>query len=260
MAIAERFQGANSIDAGSRSPYWGEHAARYVFSLPYVEDERVLDIACGTGYGIAILRRYARFVAGVDIDPDAIRSAKAECGNSAGVMMADAVRLPFADETFGVVTSFETLEHLHARREFLAELRRILKPDGTLLLSTPNALYSGAVNGRSENPFHVHEYTPGELRSELEAHFSIEQMLGQALMPDTGTPPFYEAQRRLPKDLATQIRLFGWRVFNKIPFKARETLSKIIWGKPFYPAEMDYNFDVHTADEAVTLVAVCRKN
>ena len=141
----------------------------------------------------------------------------------------------------------------------MAELHRILVPGGSLLLSTPNANYSQPVDGVPANPFHVHEYTPDELRGELAAYFQVESLLGQTLDERTGIPPFYEAQRRLPKDAATRMRLFGWKVFNKIPFAIRERLSEMIWGKPFYPTEIDYNFDEQTANEAVTLVAVCRK-
>lgn len=259
MAVSERFQGANVIDAGRLSPYWGEHAARYVFSLPYVENKAVLDIACGTGYGIAILKKTADRITGVDVDPEAAAEARAECDDRADVLLGDGLGLPFADESFDVITSFETLEHLHERSMFLAELHRVLKTGGVLLLSTPNANYSQPVNGVPANPFHVHEYTPAELRGELKAKFVIEGFLGQTLDPATGIPPFYEAQKRLPNDPATQIRLLGWKVFNKIPFTLRERLSEMIWGKPFYPVEMDYNFDEQTADEAVTLFAVCRK-
>ncbi|MBK9215041.1 MAG: class I SAM-dependent methyltransferase [Chloracidobacterium sp.] len=259
MAISERFCGANVVDAGRRSPYWGEHAARYMYALPFVEGKRVLDIACGTGYGIAILRENAAHVTGVDVDGEAARAALTECGGNAGVLLGNGIGLPFADTAFEVATSFETLEHLNERAAFLAELHRILVPGGRLLLSTPNANYSQPVDGVPANPFHVHEYTPDELRDELAEHFEIESFLGQTLDPTAGIPPFYDAQQRLPKDARTQIRLLGWKVFNKMPFAIRERLSGMIWGKPFYPTEIDYNFDEQTVNEAVTLVAVCRK-
>ncbi len=260
MAISERFQGANVVDAGRLSPYWGEHAARYVFALPFVEGRRVLDIACGTGYGIGLLRSKASFVTGVDIDPEAAKSAIAECGENAGVLLGNGIGLPFGDGAFDIVTSFETLEHLHERRRFIVELHRVLQPGGTMILSTPNANYSQPVNGKPTNPFHVFEYTPSELRAELAAHFQIETFLGQSLDEKTGIPPFFDAQRRLPRDLGTQARLFGWKVFNKLPVDIRESLSRSIWRKPFYPTETDYNFDEGSVEFAPTLVAVCRKN
>jgi len=257
---SERFQGANVVDAGQLSPYWGEHAARYVFALPYLEGKTVLDIACGTGYGIGLMQTKAAFVTGVDVDIAAAHQALNECAENGAVLLGNGPGLPFADESFDVVTSFETLEHLHERGAFVAELHRVIRTDGTLLLSTPNAKYTQPVDGRPSNPFHIHEYTPDELRNELSSHFEIDLLLGQTLDSSIGVPPFLDAQRRLPKDLATHTKLFCWKVFNKIPFAARERLSRAIWGKPFYPTEMDYNFDEHAADTAPTLVAVCRKS
>ena len=259
MPESERFQGANVVDAGRLSPYWGEHAARYTFALPFVEGKNVLDIACGTGYGIGLMQAKASFVTGVDVDIDAARQASNECTENTAVLLGNGVGLPFADDTFDVVTSFETLEHLHERGAFIAELYRVVRPNGMLLLSTPNANYTQPIDGKPLNQFHVHEYTCEELRGELSAHFALDRLLGQTLDSSVRVSPFYGDQRRMPKDIATQAKLFGWKVFNKIPFAARERLSQAIWGKPFYPTEMDYNFDEHTVDTAPTLVAVCRK-
>ena len=259
MAISERFQGANVVDAARLSPYWGEHAARYRYVRDHAAGRSVLDIACGTGYGLGILGGNARRVVGVDIDEEAARQARQECRGNGGVTLADGLRLPFADETFEMITSFETLEHLSARADFLGELKRVLKTGGTLFLSTPNASYTQPVNGVPENPFHIHEYEPDELRSELEGHFSIEKMVGQMLDGSIGISPFIADQRRLGRDVMTQSRLAGWRALNKLPVRLRERLSHLIWGRPFYPTEMDYNFNPDTVDEAPTLLAVCHK-
>lgn len=259
MAVSERFQGANMIDAGRRSPYWGEHAARYVRSSPLVANTSVLDIACGTGYGIGILGKSASYVIGVDVDAEAASEAKAECVGNSAVLLGNGLGLPFADETFDVVTSFETLEHLHDRDMFLAELHRVLKEAGMLLLSTPNANYTQPLNGRPSNPFHIHEYMPDALHAELSKRFHVDEFLGQTLDPSAGIPPFYEAQQRLPGDLSTRVRLAGWRGFNKIPFALREWLSERIWSTPFYPREVDYNFGESTVSTAPTIFAVCRK-
>lgn len=261
MPSSERFQGANVIEAGSLSPYWGEHTARYSFAMPFVKDANVLDIACGTGYGLAFLKRNAKSVTGVDVDAEAAREALNECdSDKTRVLLGDGTNLPFNDESFDVITSFETLEHLHARSEFLAELKRVLKTNGVVVLSTPNANYTKPINGKPTNPFHIFEYQPGELKAELEKHFEIEKFLGQTLDDKIKIPPFEDAQKRLPKDFATQTKLFGWKVFNKIPLNARESLSRAIWKKPFYPTEEDYRFSAETIDFAPVLVAVCKKN
>ncbi len=259
MGVSERFQGANIVDAGRLSPYWGEHAARYIFALPFVENRSVLDIACGTGYGIAILKPKAKYVTGVDVDAAAAVQARAECDNRSAVLLGNGLGLPFAAGSFDIITSFETLEHLHERVRFLAELHRVLRPDGKLILSTPNANYTMPLNGTPSNPFHIFEYTPGELRTELERYFTVDKFLGQTLDGRIRIPPFYDAQKRLPTDIGTRSRLFGWKVMNKMPFGAREKLSEAIWRKPFYPTEDDYVFSTETVDHAPVLVAVCGK-
>jgi len=257
---AERIQGANAVDAGRHTPYWGEHAARYAFALRYVEGKKVLDIACGTGYGLVFLSTKAACVTGVDVDWEAARLARGECADDTLILLGDGTKLPFSDESFEVITSFETLEHLHERGAFLTELKRVLKTGGLLVLSTPNAYYTKPVNGKPTNPFHVFEYKPEELRAELEAHFTLQEFFGQMLDEKFGIPPFKEAQNRLPKDARTQARLFFWRVLNKMPVAVRENFSRIFWKLPFYPAETDYNFTGQTIGYAPTSVAVCRKD
>lgn len=259
MGVSERFQGANVIDAGRLSPYWGEHAARYRFALAKVEGKRVLDIACGTGYGIGLIQRSARFVCGVDVDNEAARQARSECDENAAVILGDGLRLPFRDASFDVVTSFETVEHIHDRPAFLRELSRILAPEGVLLISTPNAHYTIPVNGKPSNPFHVYEYTPEEFSKELEKVFDVQEHLGQSLEIGKSISPFYIDQQRLPRKPAVQAKLFGWRVMNKFPLGLRERLSEAIWKRPFYPTESDYAFSREKLRQAPVQLAVCRK-
>ena len=259
MPIAERFQGANVVGAGHLSPYWGEHAARYIFALPLIKGKSVLDIACGTGYGLVFLKKDAKHVTGVDVDIEAAKEAKSECDERSAVLLGDGLRLPFADESFDAVTSFETLEHLLERNAFLIELKRVLRPKGKLVLSTPNANYTKPVNGKPSNPFHIFEYTPKELRIELEELFHVKEFLGQTLDEAIRIPPFHDAQLRLPKDVGTQAKLFGWKVLNKMPLAMREGVSKAIWNKPFYPTEKDYKFSSETVESSPVLVAVCSR-
>ncbi|MBK9164635.1 MAG: methyltransferase domain-containing protein [Acidobacteria bacterium] len=259
MGVSERFQGANVIDAGRLSPYWGEHAARYRFALEMVAGKRVLDIACGTGYGIGLLQQTARSVCGVDVDAEAAAQARLECGESSAVILGDGLRLPFTDASFDVVTSFETVEHIHDRPGFLRELERVLSPGGFLLLSTPNAHYTRPVNGKPSNPFHVYEYTPEELGEELRKVFIVEEHLGQSLEIGKSISPFYLDQQRLPRKPIVQAKLFGWRVMNKFPLGLRERLSEAIWKRPFYPTEANYLFSEEKLAKAPVQLAVCRK-
>jgi SAM-dependent methyltransferase len=235
--------------------------ARYLLAAPYIEGCRVLDIACGTGYGLPVLRARASWVVGADVDLEAARKARAEIRNSREeVVVADGCLLPFRNESFDAVTSFETIEHLENRAKFLTELRRVLTPDGLCILSTPNAHHTAPVNGKPRNPHHMYEYTPQELNLELRKCFDRVELLGQALHARFTISPFWDDQQRLPRTAGTRTRLMFWRALNKLPSFLRNGLSYTVWGHPFLPTERDYNFSPSTVATAPVLVAMCRVN
>jgi SAM-dependent methyltransferase len=144
-----------------------EHLARYWWAAGCVKDRTVLDAGCGVGYGAALLAALgARAVTAVDNAPDAVAAARERGGSEVDVIEADISALPFAEDSFDVVVCFETLEHVTDQPKALDELRRILRPGGVLLISSPN--HDVIEQG---NPHHTHEYTPEELRGELSARF-----------------------------------------------------------------------------------------
>jgi SAM-dependent methyltransferase len=243
-----------------QSPWWGVHAARYAFASQHVLGACVLDIACGTGYGLPVLQARARFVVGVDIDlAAAVKANEAIRKKKDAVVVADGCLLPFADLSFDVITSFETLEHLETRSQFLAELRRVLKPAGLCIVSTPNANHTRPVNGKPRNPHHVFEYNPYELVAELQNHFKAIELLGQVMDSRFVISPFIDDQERMPRTSRAQVRLFLWRVINKMPVAVRDRMSQAIWGHPLFPSENDYNFTNSDVGAAPVLVALCRK-
>jgi SAM-dependent methyltransferase len=142
----------------------GEHLARYRWAARHCRDARVLDVACGTGYGTRMLRhRGARWVVPVDVSLEALRFARARYAVSG--VCADALRLPLASGSFDVVVSLETLEHVPDAEGFVAEISRVLAPGGSLVLSTPNAQLSDGTN-----PHHLREFTLEEIRDLLLQH------------------------------------------------------------------------------------------
>lgn len=136
-----------------------EHWHRYAFARHYTEGRRVLDAACGEGYGTALLGAMAAEAVGVDIDAGSIRHAQATYGSGrTRFVEGSCTRLPFPEGSFDVVVSFETIEHLDAADQapMLAEFARVLKPDGLLIISSPNKrIYSDARG--YVNEFHRHE-------------------------------------------------------------------------------------------------------
>jgi SAM-dependent methyltransferase len=159
-----------------------EHLHRYAFAREWVAGRRVLDAACGEGYGSALLAGAAAAVTGVDISATAIEHASGRyAGGNLDFLAADCLALPFADHTFDCVVSFETVEHLEDQDGLLREFRRVLRPDGFLLLSSPDkAVYSDLQRNRNE--YHVKELYRSELEALLRAHFPAFRLWGQKLM------------------------------------------------------------------------------
>ena len=126
-----------------------EHWHRYAFARRYVAGKRVLDVACGEGYGSALLAGVASSVTGIDIDAGAVAHARQSYAALANVSFSEgsAASLPLPDACVDAVVSFETIEHLPRSDQprMLAENARVLAADGVLLLSAPNpAEYSAA--------------------------------------------------------------------------------------------------------------------
>lgn len=151
-----------------------EHVARYRFAAPLAAGRRVLDAACGEGYGSAILAAAgAESVTGADREEDVVAHARERYGLE--FVAADVARLPFGDDAFDLVVSFETIEHVPDPEGVLAELRRVLAPGGVLVISTPNAL-----EFQVENEFHVREFSHSEFAELLGAHHPSVQLFRQS--------------------------------------------------------------------------------
>ncbi len=148
-----------------------DHVARYAFACDYVKDKTVLDIACGTGYGVKMLSDAgAREVVGVDIDLESIELAQKNfSGENISYQCESASDIKFEDEKFDVIVTFETIEHLDddIRAQYLSNLRLALKKDGIIILSTPNKLITSPWSKKPLNPYHVLEYYRETLEVEL---------------------------------------------------------------------------------------------
>lgn len=137
------------------------HLARYASILPFVKDQVVLDIACGEGYGSALMMRAgAKRVVGVDISAEAVaKSQKVFADSKAEYIQADATRLGelFEPGTFDVVVSIETIEHVTDDEVYLTTLKRAAKPGAVFLISCPND-YWYYPHADQANPFHLRKY------------------------------------------------------------------------------------------------------
>src|SRR5262245_22981010 len=117
-----------------------EHLHRYMWASNFVNGKRALDLASGEGYGAEILARRASFVAGIDIDNEAVQHAS-ERYRQANLEFIKGcltnVPIPAA-HSFDVITCFEALEHIDQHDEMMREVKRLLKPGGLFIVSVPN--------------------------------------------------------------------------------------------------------------------------
>ncbi|MDR7550715.1 MAG: class I SAM-dependent methyltransferase [Armatimonadota bacterium] len=136
---------------------------RYRLAARHAAGKDVLEVACGPGIGLGYLARAARVVVGGDVDETMLRQARATYGPTMRLVRLDAHALPFAGRSFDLVLLYEALYYLSAPERFLREARRLLRPAGTLLISTVNRLWDGF----NPSPYSVRYFSAQELQALL---------------------------------------------------------------------------------------------
>jgi SAM-dependent methyltransferase len=196
-----------------------EHLERYRYACPFVKGQDVVDIACGSGYGSKMLADAgARSVRGFDVSAGAVEFAGQtyrQPNLTFGV--GDATDLRQVESgSVDCVVSFETIEHLQDDGRYLDEMRRILKPGGRFLVSTPDRRLASTmypIRRRPNNEFHVREYTRGELLALLKSRFNVESLAGQSFVGPVLT--FW------PLQVALKASCYGLRKFGAYKFIRR---------------------------------------
>lgn len=159
-----------------------EHLHRYFLAREFCRGKDVLDVASGEGYGSALLGQVARSVVGVEIAPEVVfHAASAYRYPNLRFLAGDARNLPLRGAAVDVVVSFETIEHFLEHDRFLQEVRRVLRPGGLLIVSSPDRdTYSPS--GTSANPYHPRELSKAEFLSLLGGAFTHVACLTQRPM------------------------------------------------------------------------------
>jgi ubiquinone/menaquinone biosynthesis C-methylase UbiE len=214
-----------------------EHLHRYALALSFTGGKVVLDIACGEGYGAHLLAEKAEQVIGVDIDEQTINHAiKKYRKSNLGFKRGSAIALPVESNQFDVVVSFETLEHLKEHDQMLAEIKRVLKPGGVVIMSTPDKKNYSDEPGY-KNVYHLKELYKEEFSALLQLYFKNQRLLQQSfvygsLLIEKGTTTirgftgnFDNIIQELPKSLYWVI------VASDEPLP--ETASSIFYDKQF---------------------------
>lgn len=157
------------VPESAGTPTFWEHIYRYAFACRFVKGKRILDIACGEGYGAAALRMAgAAHVIGVDVSESTCSHARNKYGLD--VRVGSAEQIPLNNKSVDVVTSFETIEHVRDPGRFLDECVRVLAPGGRLVISTPDKdVYTGRLGAR--NQYHCSEMTEEKFSAAMRTRF-----------------------------------------------------------------------------------------
>ncbi len=217
--------------------YWyRRHVAVYEWIARRCAGLRVADLACGEGYGSALLSRQAGEVIGVDANPEAFEHAGTRYRRP-NLSFRRALVEEF-DERVDAVVFLQTIEHIHEPDRLLERIARIAP---VAYVSTPNRLTLAPPGAKkSENPWHLREYDPGEYRELLAPHFTSVEILG-----------LVHARKLRVHEIALRL---GW---DRVHAALRVT-------EPFYdrfvPAisARDFRLRSGNLDRALDFLAVCR--
>jgi 2-polyprenyl-3-methyl-5-hydroxy-6-metoxy-1,4-benzoquinol methylase len=228
-------------DVPAENYWYRRHLAVYEWIAERVVGKRVLDMACGEGYGSAVLARGARSVVGLDANPEAHAHA---------VLRYRAPNLAFERgmvENFGepgsydAVTFLQTIEHVHDPHAVLDHIRTILDDGGVAYVSTPNVLKLAPPGAeKSDNPWHLKEYTASEFRELCASVFDRVELHG-----------VFHARRLRAHEIALKL---GWDTVHK-----RLGITKLFYDR-FTPAIAASDFALRPTglDAALDFLAVCR--
>ena len=235
------------------SPWWGEHLHRYEEVIKSLSgNETILDIACGSGFGTHLLSTHSTGkVFGGDLSTEAINL----CDNSynkdnLSYEIMDGTKLKFEDNTFDVVVSFETIEHTTRFHEMIKELKRVIKPNGIIYLSTPN-IKINSPTGIVTNPYHTQEWDYKEFCKIINKHFNSHKIFGQK----------YNRYKN-KKNIAFYIeKLLYKRGIRKTPISIQNKIINVFGQKAIYPCSKEFVMtdNISEIKKCKTFFVICLK-
>ncbi len=162
-------------DDEKRSLMFLRHLRAYEYVKDFVKDKNVLEIGCGSGYGSKFLSQYAKSITTVDLDNDSLEYAKKNNNNNnieyihANILNG----INKEDQTYDIAISFQVIEHIDPKdsEKYLNEIKRLLKPDTLIIITTPNRKFRLYPFQKPKNKYHKIEYTPIQIYKLLNKHF-----------------------------------------------------------------------------------------
>ncbi len=238
---------------GGFNPTFQRHVAAYRLCAPLLPEGRLLDLGCGVGHSYQELA--PRVTVGVDLDADALASQDRE------TRVADMRSLPFPAESFASVLSVQSIEHVPDPESVLAEVVRVLEPDGCAVFVTPNRLTFGRPD-EIIDPYHYVEYDAAQLRALCEPFFARVEIRG--LQGSKRYSALVEAEQR---ELDRLLALDPARLRRLVPRRARQWLYDWRLSRDRVTPRAgaleigpeDFRLTPDQLDQALDLVAVCHR-
>ncbi len=174
------------------------HLKAYEEAASLAAGKAILDLGCNNGYGSAVLGEACSQVVALDVSPSAIEDARERFGNRGiDFRLYDGRNIPFDNQSFDVVVSFQVIEHLEDTAPYLTEIARVLRPSGVALFTTPNAAIRLDRDMKPWNEFHVREYRADELAGILKVVFDEVNIRGLFAIEDLYRIEFDRCQKAL---------------------------------------------------------------
>jgi len=228
-------------DVPAENYWYRRHLAVYEWIAARVAGARVLDMACGEGYGSAVLARSAARVVGVDGNPEAHEHARLKYTRPGLAFEWGAVESYGEPESFDAVVFLQTVEHLITPAAALRHFHSLLRPGGVAYISTPNVLTLAPPGAaKSDNPWHLREYRAEEFTALCESVFGQVQMLG-----------LFHGRKLRVHEVALRL---GW---DRVHAALRVTKPFYGWFTPAISAR-DFALRSGPLDRALDFVALCR--
>ncbi len=222
------------------------HLKRYEFSMRYCKGKKVLDAACGVGYGSAHLAQAAAYVKGIDIDPETIAYGQTRYQmENVTFHVMDVTKTNYADSEFDTICSFETIEHLPDIPAYLCEMVRVLSPDGVYLVSTPQVRKT---NHHPRNPYHAVEFSRVDFEALLHQYFVDVEIYGER-----------RKQSELHYQMTRLLDRVGLR--SRLPRlgRLRDSINKALQTTTFNAMSLeDMMITQEKVERASELIAVCK--
>ncbi|MEI7914745.1 MAG: class I SAM-dependent methyltransferase [Mycobacteriaceae bacterium] len=171
--------GERTVPGLAEENYWfRRHEVTYRHCVDICAGQDVLEAGCGEGYGADLLAGVARRVVAVDYDAATVAHVRARYP-AVEVIAANLAQLPMPDAGLDVVVNFQVIEHLWDQPQFITECLRVLRPGGSLLISTPNRITFTPGRDTPLNPFHTRELNAAELTGLLrDGGFEVREIHG----------------------------------------------------------------------------------